>query len=76
MSVPVSDTEQLALIADDLTVNRWLCPTCRGNRRMLRILYLDEIVEDGPLTTVCPCRTCGASGWLDYDPEDRSVFPY
>lgn len=68
--------EQLALLTADDTPALWVCPTCRGNRKMLRVLYPDEVVEDGPLTTVCSCRTCEATGSLDFDPDDHSVIPY
>jgi hypothetical protein len=58
------------------TPPRWTCPTCRGNRQMIRLLYPDEITPDGPLTEVCACRTCNAQGWLDWDPDDHSYFPH
>lgn len=72
----MSETEQLAMLAADDTPALWVCPTCRGNRVMLRLLYPSEVVEGGPLTAVCPCRTCYATGWLDVDPDDHSVIPY
>lgn len=68
--------EQLAILTADDKPAVWVCPTCRGNRRMLRLLYPDEVVEDGPLTEVCPCRTCEATGTVDYDPDDRSTIPF
>lgn len=68
--------EQLALLTADDRPAHWLCPTCRGNRVMLRILYPDEVVEGGPLTAICPCRTCEHTGWLDWDPDDHETIPY
>lgn len=72
----MSDPVQLAMLTDGERSAQWLCPTCRGNRQMLRILYPSEVVEDGPLTAVEPCRTCEATGWLPFDPDDHSVFPH
>lgn len=71
----MSEPEQLALITEDGGPTLWLCPTCRGNRVMLRILYPSEVVA-GDETAVEPCRTCEATGWLDFDTTDHSWCPY
>lgn len=70
-------TDQLAMLTENAEAPpRWPCPTCRGNKQMIRILYPSEVIPDGPLTTICPCRGCGATGWVGFDPEDRSTIPY
>ncbi len=71
-----STDDQLELLQDDLSPKRWVCPTCRGNLNHLQLLYPDEREPGGPLVAVKPCRTCFASGWLDYDPDDRSEIPF
>ncbi len=73
----MSEPEQLTMLtADDAPPPRWVCPTCRGNKQMLRLLYPDEREEGGPLTVICPCRTCRATGWIAWDPDDHTVIPY
>lgn len=71
-----AEEEQLAILTDTGQPKVWTCPTCRGNRQMLRVLYPDEALERGVLTEICPCRTCDAAGTLDFDPDDHSVFPF
>lgn len=63
------------MLAADDTPALWVCPTCRGNRVMLRVLYPSEVVADDE-TCVEPCRTCYATGWLDFDPDDHSWCPF
>ncbi len=68
--------DQLTLLDADLAPSLWPCPTCRGNRTHLQLLYPDERIEGGPFVAEQPCRTCFASGWVDYDPTDRSIIPF
>jgi hypothetical protein len=73
----MSDTEQLDILTALAALpQRFACPTCRGNRQMLRVLYPDEALERGALTEICECRTCRGRGWVGYDPDDRSVIPF
>lgn len=67
---------QLTMLTAEGAAAVYICPTCRGNRQMLRRLYPDELVAGGPEYVVCKCRTCNATGTVDYDPDDHSVFPY
>lgn len=68
--------EQLSFLTEQLEPGLWTCPTCHGTRRALRLLYPDERVEGGPFTAEGPCRTCYATGLVDYDPDDHSEFPF
>lgn len=73
----MSELEQLSLLtAESAVPDRWPCPTCRGNRQMIRILYPDEVVAGGPLTEVCRCRTCEGQGTVTFDPDDKAEFGY
>lgn len=69
-------SDQLAMLTDSGDPAVWPCPTCRGNRTMLRRLYPDEAEYYGVEERVEPCRTCHATGTVDYDPDDRTVFPF
>ncbi len=71
-----SEDTQLRLLTDELEPTSWPCPNCHGERRALRLLYPDERVEGGPFTEWGPCRTCQATGTIDYDPTDLRIFPY
>ena len=68
-------TEQLTFLQAGLAPKQWLCPTCRGNRTMLRSLYPDEKRETGLDTRLEQCRSCHGQGWVPWDPEDLSI-PY
>lgn len=68
--------DQLTFLQENLEPNQWPCPTCRGNRVALRLLYPDERVEGGPLVAERPCRTCFATGVVEFDPHDHSEVPY
>lgn len=52
------------------------CPSCRGNRQRIRVLYPDEALERGVLTAVEACRTCRGAGWVPWDPNDHTEIPY
>lgn len=67
---------QLEMLTADDAPAVYVCPTCRGNRQMLRRLYPDERVDDGPESIVCACRTCNNTGTVTYDPDDHSTIPY
>jgi hypothetical protein len=71
----MSEPEQLAMLTPEDEAALWLCPTCRGNRVMLRILYPSEVVA-GDETCVEPCRTCYATGYLSFNPDDHSTIPF
>jgi hypothetical protein len=69
--------EQLDMLIQETEQPKlWPCPTCRGNRQMLRRLYPDETADGGPTTTICPCRTCNSQGAVPYDPDDHTYFPH
>lgn len=72
----MDEPTQLTFLQANLEPNQWPCPTCRGNRLMLRIRYPDEIREGGSASEVCRCRTCDGQGVIDHDPDDHSVFPH
>lgn len=68
--------DQLTFLQQNLEPNQWPCPTCRGNRRALRLLYPDERVEGEPFLVEGSCRTCFATGVIEYDPNDMSSIPF
>lgn len=68
----MNEPEQTTMLTADLAPKVYLCPTCRGNRTMLRRRFPDE-PGDGMLE--CRCRTCEGQGVVTWDPADDSI-PY
>lgn len=64
---------QLALLDADERPTLHPCPTCHGRRSAPRPLYPDE--DGAPGFVLEPCRSCRATGTVDYDPADDSLFP-